>query len=208
MMTHLGYDVALVSFLLVGVGAAMSGCSKDSISAADAAQNTGTAKDPLLTVPAPTSELNLSSPAFTANGAIPKKYTCQGEDVSPKLNISGVPAGTKSLILVVDDPDAPDPAAPKRDFIHWIVFDLDPTTVELPEALSTLPAQARGGLNDWGKATYGGPCPPKGRHRYFFRIYALDKVLELNRPTLGDLRNAVAGHVLGAASLVGTYQKT
>lgn len=208
MSIPVGYEGILVSLLLVCGGAILSGCGKGGGNTADAAPGGTNVKDPLVTATIPDSSLILSSPAFVSNGPIPKKHTCQGDNVSPELRIHGVPAGTKSLVIVVDDPDAPDPAAPKRDWIHWIVFDLPPTTLVLPEGVSVLPAPGRVGLNDWGNPTYGGPCPPIGRHRYIFRVYAIDKVLGLNHPKLADLRNAVAGHVLGASSLIGTYQKT
>jgi Raf kinase inhibitor-like YbhB/YbcL family protein len=207
MLTPMGSGGALLPAFLVFLGGVLSSCGKEGTSIADAAQNRGV-RDPLVTTPVPASTLRISSPAFGSNGDIPKKYTCQGDDLSPTLNISGIPTGTKSLVLVVDDPDAPDPAAPKRDWIHWIVFDLPPTVTQLNEGITALPPPARGGLNDWDKPTYGGPCPPKGRHRYFFRIYALDRMVGLNRPNLAELRAAVSGHVLGVASLIGTYAKS
>src|SRR5262245_6664809 len=113
--------------------------------------------------------LRITSPAFGENATIPAKHTCEGADLSPPLVFQGVPDGTKSLVLVVDDPDAPDPAAPKTTWVHWLVYDLDPATEGLPEgAARTLPRGARGGTNDWKRTGYGGPCPPVGRHRYFF----------------------------------------
>jgi len=152
--------------------------------------------------------MQLSSSAFTAQGAIPSKYTCEGEDISPPLSWGDAPAGTKSFAIIVDDPDAPDPAAPKRVWVHWVVFDLPADTKELPEnAAGSLPAGAKSGKNDWGKPTYGGPCPPIGRHRYFHKIYALDTTLGLDAPTKADLEKAMAGHVLAQAEIVGTYQK-
>lgn len=194
----------ILPLLLVSVGAVTNGCAKDRTVRADAAASGGTPNDPLTKVAVPQSKLRLTSPAFDANAAIPDGYTCHGSNVSPPLDISGVPADTKSLVLVVDDPDAPDPAAPARDWIHWIVFNLAPTTTNLPEALATLPTPALAGLNDWNQAAYGGPCPPIGRHRYYFRIYALDQALDMTTPTLSELRNAAQGHVLGSASLMGT----
>ncbi len=112
----------------------------------------------------------LNSSAFEPNGPIPAKYTCEGEDVSPALTWSGVPSGTKSLALIVDDPDAPDPAAPKMTWVHWVLFDVPPAAKGLPEAVgaSSLPRGTREGLNDWKRTGYRGPCPPIGRHRYFF----------------------------------------
>ncbi len=153
----------------------------------------------------------LNSSAFEPNGAIPTKYTCEGEDVSPALTWSGVPSGTKSLALIVDDPDAPDPAAPKMTWFHWVLYDVPPSAQGLPEAAgaSSLSRGTREGLNDWKRTGYGGPCPPIGRHRYFFKLYALDTELgDLGEPTKAQLENAMAGHILGEAQLVGTYQKS
>lgn len=153
--------------------------------------------------------LTLNSTAFSNGASIPKQYTCQGNDISPPLSWSGVPAGTKSLILIVDDPDAPDPAAPQRTWVHWVLYNLPPNTAGLAEAVKSLPAGTMEGLNDWKRVGYGGPCPPIGRHRYFHKLYALDSVLpNLNRPTKADLEKAMKGHVLEQAELIGTYQKS
>lgn len=152
--------------------------------------------------------LILTSLAFAHMAAIPPKYTCQGADISPPLRWSGVPAGTKSLALIVDDPDAPDPAQPKMTWVHWVLYNIPPTVTELPEAVKTLPAGTLEGLNDWQRTGYGGPCPPIGRHRYFHKLYALDIVLpDLKHPTKAQLEKAMAGHVLAEAQLIGTYQK-
>jgi Raf kinase inhibitor-like YbhB/YbcL family protein len=152
--------------------------------------------------------LGIRSAAFAHNGAIPARYTCQGENVSPPLAWSGVPAGSQSLVLIVDDPDAPDPKAPKMTWVHWVLFNLPPASAGLEEAMRQLPAGTGEGLNDWGRTGYGGPCPPIGRHRYFHKLYALDTVLDgLTRPTKAQLEAAMAGHVLAQAELVGTYQK-
>ena len=153
----------------------------------------------------------LNCSAFEPNGAIPTKYTCEGEDVSPALTWSGVPSGTKSLALIVDDPDAPDPAAPKMTWVHWVLFNVPSSAKGLPEAVgaSSLPRGTREGLNDWKRTGYRGPCPPIGRHRYFFKFYALDTELgDLDEPTKAQLEKAMAGHILGEAHLVGTYQKS
>ncbi len=155
--------------------------------------------------------LSLSSSAFPDGGSIPALYTCEGNDVSPPLAWSGVPPGTKSLALIVDDPDAPDPAQPRMTWVHWVLYDLPPTASALPEAVATaaLPPGTREGPNDWGRTGYGGPCPPIGRHRYFHKLYALDVVLpDLNRPKKAALENAMRGHILEQATLIGTYQKT
>lgn len=152
--------------------------------------------------------MKLRSTTFVHQGEIPERYSCEGEDVAPPLVWSEVPAGTQSLALIVDDPDAPDPAAPKRTWVHWVLYDVPPTAAGLPEAVRSLPAGTREGVNDWGRTGYGGPCPPIGRHRYFFKLYALDGVLpDLQRPTKARLEQAMHGHVLAQTELIGTYQK-
>ncbi|MBN1337450.1 MAG: YbhB/YbcL family Raf kinase inhibitor-like protein [Deltaproteobacteria bacterium] len=151
--------------------------------------------------------LTLTSPAFDHQAAIPAKYTCQGQDVAPELKIAGIPPGTRSLALVVDDPDAPDPAAPKTVWVHWVAYNLPPSLTVIPEG-GALPEGAKSGLNDWKRTGYGGPCPPIGRHRYFHKLYALDVVLpDLGTPTKAALLEALEGHVLATAELMGTYQK-
>ncbi|HEV2641221.1 MAG TPA: YbhB/YbcL family Raf kinase inhibitor-like protein [Candidatus Elarobacter sp.] len=153
----------------------------------------------------------LTSSAFTEGGAIPTKYTCEGDDTSPPLAWSGAPSGTKSFALIVDDPDAPDPAAPKMTYVHWVAYDIPASATSLGEnaAKSGMPAGAGSGLNDWKRAGYGGPCPPIGRHRYFFKLYALDSDMHFTAPpTKADLEAAMKGHVLANAQLMGTYQKT
>ena len=153
--------------------------------------------------------MHVTSSSFADGGAIPVQYTCEGDDVSPPIAWNDVPDGTRTLALVVDDPDAPDPAAPKRVWVHWVVVDLDPTHGRIDERGSTrLPAGARNGTNDWGAAAWGGPCPPIGRHRYVFTLYALDIALpRLRAPTKRELEAAMQGHVLARAELVGTYEK-
>ena len=154
--------------------------------------------------------LTMSSTAFAPNGSIPALNTCEGKDLSPPLAWSNAPAGTKSFALIVDDPDAPDPAAPKMTWVHWVLYNIDPKTGALPEGIKTaaLPAGTREGLNDWGRTGYGGPCPPVGRHRYFHKLYALDTVLaELKDPNKAALEKAMQGHILAQATLIGTYQK-
>jgi len=156
----------------------------------------------------PRMTFTLSSPAFVQEGEIPARQTCQGEDLSPALSWTGVPEGARSLALVVDDPDAPDPAAPKMTWVHWVAYNLPATLSGLPEGVR-LTDLGLPGVNDWKKTTYGGPCPPIGRHRYFFKLYALDVVLpDLHRPSKMDLEEAMRGHVLAQATLMGTYQKT
>jgi Raf kinase inhibitor-like YbhB/YbcL family protein len=154
--------------------------------------------------------LTISSTAFAHNAEIPSLYTCEGKDISPPLAWSGMPAGTKSLALIVDDPDAPDPAAPKMTWVHWVLYAIPPTAEGLPEAIasSALPAGTREGVNDWRRTGYGGPCPPIGRHRYFHKLYALDSVLpDLRRADKAALEKAMEGHVLAQAVLLGTYRK-
>jgi Raf kinase inhibitor-like YbhB/YbcL family protein len=150
----------------------------------------------------------LLSPAFTEGGAIPRKYTCEGEDISPPLAWSGIPPRTKSFVLIVDDPDAPDPNAPKMTWVHWVLYDLPPDTAALAEGVKILPAGTKVGLNGWKRASYGGPCPPIGRHRYFHKLYALDKVLAgLGEAGEVEVEAAMRNHILAQATLIGTYEK-
>ncbi|MBU1690584.1 MAG: YbhB/YbcL family Raf kinase inhibitor-like protein [Gammaproteobacteria bacterium] len=153
----------------------------------------------------------LTSTVFFQGGTIPPRYTCDGSDISPPLVWSGLPDGTKSLVLIVDDPDAPDPAAPKMTWVHWVLYNLPPIAGELPEAVpaKVLPPGTLQGMNDWQRTGYGGPCPPVGRHRYFFKLYALDVVLpDLGGPAKAVLEKAMQGHVLGHTELMGQYQRS
>lgn len=155
--------------------------------------------------------LTLTSSAFANAGEIPQRFTCQGADCSPPLAWQGVPANARSLVLIVDDPDAPDPAAPKMTWVHWLLYNLPASDGFFPEGLAEagLPPGTRPGLNDWQRTGYGGPCPPIGRHRYFFKLYALDKVLpDLGKPDKTKLLAAMQGHVLASVELVGTYRKS
>ena len=154
--------------------------------------------------------LELTSPAFTNGAEIPLAFTCEGKDRSPPLAWNHVPRETVSLVLIVDDPDAPDPKAPTMTWVHWVLYDLPAASTGLPEAVArdALPAGTREGLNDWRRTGYGGPCPPIGRHRYYIQLYALDaKIGELPRATKAAVEKAMQGHVLAAAELVGTYEK-
>lgn len=152
--------------------------------------------------------MKLESPAFSHQGDMPARLTCDGGDLSPALSWSGIPESTRSLALIVDDPDAPDPKAPKMTWVHWVVYNLPPVATNLAEAVSALPAGTLEGLNDWKRTGYGGPCPPIGRHRYFHKLYALDTVLpDLGRPTKAQLEKAMQGHILAEAQLVGLYQR-
>ena len=150
----------------------------------------------------------LTSPVFMNGEEIPEKYTCEGRDISPPLEWSGLPGGTKGLVLIVDDPDAPDPRNPRMTWVHWVLYNIPPDAEGLKEGITDLPPGTEEGLNDWNRTGYGGPCPPIGRHRYFFKLYALDTILEgLREPTKRDIETAMKGHVLSEAVLMGTYQK-
>lgn len=155
--------------------------------------------------------LKLSSPVFSDGGEIPSKYTCEGEDMAVALEWEGVPEGARSLVLIVDDPDAPDPKAPKMTWVHWVLYNIPPEAGGLPEGATSedLPPGAKEGLNDWKRTGYGGPCPPIGRHRYFHKLYALDTLLaDMDRPTKAQVESAMSGHVIVKAEIVGTYEKS
>lgn len=147
----------------------------------------------------------VSSAAFSGNQMIPKKFTCDGDDVSPELSWSGAPAATKSFALIMDDPDAP-----VGTWVHWVLYNLPAEAKELPEGVAKqeqLPDGSLQGRNDFRKVGYGGPCPPPGKpHRYFFKLYALDGKLDLKAgASKADVERAVKGHVLGEAELIGRY---
>ena len=155
--------------------------------------------------------LKITSPMFAQSEEIPSKYTCDGKDISPAIEWSGLPEGTRSIALIVDDPDAPDPAAPRMTWVHWVLYNIPPSATGLPEAVKSqdLPQGTKEGLNDWKRTGYGGPCPPIGRHRYFHKVYALDLVLpDLGKPTKKDLEKAMEGHILAKTELVGTYKRS
>lgn len=155
--------------------------------------------------------LSITSIGFTNGGEIPAIYTCQGKDIAPPLNWTGVPENAKSLLLIVDDPDAPDPKAPRMTWVHWVLYNIPPDAAGLPEGVtsSDLPPGTLEGLNDWNRTGYGGPCPPIGRHRYFHKLYALDTMLpDLKKPTKAAVESAMKEHVIGMAQLVGTYRKS
>ena len=154
--------------------------------------------------------LTLKSSAFDNGGEIPSRYTCEGEDVSPPLVWTGVPETARSLVLIIDDPDAPDPKAPKMIWVHWVLYNIPPDVSGLQEGIMSakLPPGTAEGLNDWKRTGYGGPCPPIGRHRYFHKLYALDAVLEgMNTPTKAKVEAAMKGHVVAQTEIMGTYQK-
>lgn len=148
--------------------------------------------------------ITVTSSAFKEGEMIPKKFTCDDRDVSPQLSWTGVPAGAKSIALICDDPDAP-----AGTWVHWVLFNLPATTTGLPEGIAKLPGGALQGINDFRKITYGGPCPPGGTHRYYFKVYALDTVLSLKeRASKGDLLRAMEGHILGQGQLMGKYKRS
>ena len=153
--------------------------------------------------------MQISSPNFKNNGEIPQKFTCQGQDVSPEIKWSGVPDGAMSLVLIVDDPDAPDPRNPKMTWVHWVLYNIPPAAGGLVAEVKTLPPGTLEGKNDWRRTGYGGPCPPIGRHRYFHKLYALDVMLpDLGQPKKAALLEAMKGHVIATGELIGTYQKS
>ncbi|HEX5338735.1 MAG TPA: YbhB/YbcL family Raf kinase inhibitor-like protein [Gallionella sp.] len=158
----------------------------------------------------PAMSMNISSPSFAHERDIPARHTCDGRNTSPSLAWNGIPAGAKSLALIADDPDAPDPAAPKMTWVHWLLYNIPPNASGLAEGIAenALPAGTLTGVNDWHNTGYGGPCPPVGQHRYFFKLYALDTVLpDLKHPTKTALEQAMQGHVLARAELVGVYRR-
>jgi len=155
--------------------------------------------------------ISLTSDAFDEGGAIPTRHTCEGEDLAPSLKWTNLPGGTRSLVLIVDDPDAPDPEAPKMTWVHWVLYNIPADVSTLAEGITTegLPPGTREGLNDWQRTGYGGPCPPIGRHRYFHKLYALDTVLpDMGKPTKTPLEEAMQGHILAQTQLMGTYEKS
>lgn len=154
--------------------------------------------------------LTLTSTSFSHNDNIPTHYTCDGKDISPALNWTSIPEATKSLVLIVDDPDAPDPAAPKMTWVHWILYNIPPHATGLTEGISekNLPLGTLQGINDWKRTGYGGPCPPIGNHRYYHKLYALDTMLpDLQHPTKAALEQAMQGHIIGQGELIGRYQR-
>jgi Raf kinase inhibitor-like YbhB/YbcL family protein len=202
----------LFSFAVLSLS--IGACAKsDKSSGADTtAAITNTAGPQVDTAAAKTAPMTfkLSSSAFAPSGSIPAKYTCEGAGISPPLEWSGAPASTRSFALIVEDPDAPDPAKPTRVVSHWVAYNIPAGTTALAENASKagMPAGSAQGSNERGAQAYMGPCPPIGRHRYFFKLFALDTELTgLNNPKKADLEKAIQGHVVGTAELIGTYQK-
>jgi Raf kinase inhibitor-like YbhB/YbcL family protein len=150
--------------------------------------------------------LKITSAAFEEGGMIPSQFTCDGKDISPSLTWTGIPEKTKSIALICDDPDAP-----RGIWVHWVLFNLPPDVTELAEAIprgDTLANGARQGVTDFGRHGYGGPCPPSGTHRYYFKLYALDTMLTLDvKSTKDDLVEAMEGHILAEAQLMGKYKR-
>jgi len=154
--------------------------------------------------------LTLTSKSFLHNNEIPPNYTCDGKDISPELSWTKIPDGTRSLVLIVDDPDAPDPAEPKMTWVHWILYNIPADTNGLSEDVQTkeFPPGTLQGINDWQRTGYGGPCPPIGNHRYFHKLYALDTLLpDLRHPTKVILEKAMEGHIIAHVELIGLYQR-
>lgn len=150
----------------------------------------------------------ITSSAFGQHQAMPAKYTCDGENLSPPLSWSGVPQKAKSLVLIVDDPDAPDPAHPTMTWVHWVLYNIPPSASGLAEGVKKLPAGTLEGINDWKRTGYGGPCPPTGKHRYFHKLYALDALLEdLHGPDKATLESAMRSHIVAHSELIGVYRR-
>ncbi len=151
--------------------------------------------------------IKITSPVFEEGGMIPKKYTCDGENISPPVNWENVPPDTKSIALISDDPDAP-----VGTWVHLVIYNIPPDINKLPENMPTdkvLSDGASQGMNDWGKVGYDGPCPPSGTHRYFFKIYALDTVLELKPGSTKELLlRAMHGHIISEGKLTGKYKRS
>ncbi len=161
-----------------------------------------------------TMTFTIQSSAFQHNERIPQKYTCEGEDISPPLEWSSIPEGTKSLVLIVDDPDAPDPKAPTKTYVHWVLYNIPPDLKSLPENIYGKWQKdylIKEGINDFGREEYGGPCPPIGEHRYFFKLYALNSELsnlfDQSPPTKAQVEKAMQGKIIAEAQLIGTYIK-
>ena len=162
-----------------------------------------------LSIEKETMSMTLKSSAFTHRNAIPKEFTCDGSNVSPALIWSDVPQNARSLALIVDDPDVPAPFLPIKTWVHWLLYNIPPTVTELPQQIAQqdLPQGTLQGKNDWKETGYNGPCPPFGRHRYYFKLYALDTILpNLNQPDKTALEKAMKGHIIGRAELIGTYK--
>jgi Raf kinase inhibitor-like YbhB/YbcL family protein len=152
----------------------------------------------------------ITSAAFPHHGPIPSRHTCDGKNISPPLSWRNVPENTKSLVLIIDDPDAPDPKAPRMTWVHWVLYNIPPGTHGLPEGIAAeaLPPGTLQGKNDWHELGYRGPCPPTGSHRYFHKLIALDIILpDLQSPTKAALETLMKGYIISHTELVGRYQR-
>ena len=205
--------LALICLALVA-----SGCTADdapTATTAPTATEAGSGPAPTATVPLDDGGddeviLELASTAYSEGDEVPTLYSCDGDNISPPLAWTGAPEGTVSFALIFDDPDAPDPAKPRMTWVHWVLYNIPGTARSLPEGVtqSDLPKGTLDGLNDWKKPSYGGPCPPVGKHRYFHKLYALDVVLpDLGQPRKAKLEKAMKGHVLAKSELIGLYQR-
>jgi Raf kinase inhibitor-like YbhB/YbcL family protein len=200
--------ISVICLLAVGAISLITAITAITVNAADAAslsqkEKKGKKEKAIMS-------MTITSSSFAHQGLIPTRHTCQGHDTSPELLWTEVPDGTKSLVLIMDDPDAPDPAAPKRTWVHWVLYNIPATATGLAEAIpaAELPSGTREGRNDWERTGYGGPCPPVGSHRYFHKLYALDTILpDLKQPTKAKLEEAMEGHVIGYSELIGLFQK-
>jgi Raf kinase inhibitor-like YbhB/YbcL family protein len=201
------------SFAIVSLALSLAACARTETAKTDTAEvisNVGPPRGNIVADTASPAQLTVTSTAFSPNGSIPVKYTCEGSGISPPLELGGVPAGAKSVVLIVEDPDAPDPAKPTRVVSHWVAYNIPPNTSMIAEnaSKSGFPAGAAQGLNERNAVGYMGPCPPIGTHRYLFKASALDTVLTLNKPKKADVEAAMKGHVVGSGELIGTYKKT
>lgn len=163
------------------------------------------ANEKVVTIP-----MTLKSSAFTDQNTIPKVFTCDDKNISPPLMWSGIPQNSKSLALIVYDPDVPAPFLPLKIWTHWVLYNIPHAVTELPQNISpeNLPQGTLQGRNDWKKTGYNGPCPPFGTHRYVFKLYALDTVLpSLNQPDRATLEKAMEGHIVTRAQLIGNYKR-
>src|SRR5215471_15237625 len=191
---HLTREQVLSACVAVLLGCSVSSCSK--------AENATVSKERSTPM-----TINVRSDSFADGQPIPQKYTCDGEDISPPVRWDSAPDGTKSFALICDDPDAP-----SGTWVHWVIYDLPATIKELPEAIQAneeVLSGARQGTNDFRRLGYGGPCPPKGNaHRYYFKLYALDIVINLKAgATKSDVENAMKGHIVGEGKIMGSYQR-
>lgn len=188
-MKHLAPVVLVLLFLIVG-------CNK---AAENAVEKPNEPKNEIK--PVEVISMKLTSPAFNHNGSIPLEYTCDGANVLPELNIEDAPEKAKSLALIMDDPDAP-----AGTWVHWVLWNISPETKSIPKGAE--PPKSMRGKTSFGRPGYGGPCPPSGTHRYFFKLYALDTILSIKEGSnKSDLEQAMQGHIIEKAELMGTYKR-